>query len=330
MRILLLGGPKFVGRHTIDAALARGHEVTLFNRGTTNADAYPDLERITGDRDGGLDALAGRRWDAVIDTCGYVPRLVRDSAKALAQTVDRYLFVSTISVYGDFAPPGLTEDAPVGTLEDPNVEEITGDTYGPLKALCETAVNEVYGDRALIVRPGLIVGPHDPTNRYTYWVERCARGGDVLCPRPADSPVQVVDGRDLAEWMIRLLENNTAGTLHVSGPAKPVTFGDVVDLCVTAGGADAKPIWVDESFLLEKKVGPWMELPLWLPGEEMDGLSRIDLTRALAAGLTLRPLADTIADTLAWVGELPADRERKAGLDPDKERELLAAWRLSD
>ena len=330
MRILLLGGPKFLGRAVIDAARAAGHEITLFNRGTTHPELYPDVERITGDRDGGLDALAGRTWDAVIDNCGYLPRIVRASAEALRDAAPRYQFVSSISVYADFREPGLTEDAAVGTLEDPTVEEITGDTYGPLKALCEDAVREVYGEAALIVRPGLIVGPHDVSDRFTYYVERADRGGRMLVPGPAERPAQIIDVRDLAEWMIRLLEEDRTGTIQATGPERPLAFSEVVRESVRAAGNDVEPVWVPGSFLVEQGVGEWMEMPLWIADESMAGLERVDVSRAIAAGLTFRSLGDTVRDTLAWVRTLPPDRERKAGLTPQREAELLAAWDARD
>lgn len=329
MNLLVLGGTMFLGRHVVAAAIDAGHSVTLFNRGRTNPDLFPEVERIVGDRttDDGLAALAGRTWDAVIDTSGYVPRHVRAAAEVLAPSVGHYTFISTISVYPSSDDPGTDENAPVGRLDDPSVEEVTGDTYGPLKALCEEAVVDVFGDRALVLRPGLIVGPHDPTGRFTYWPARIAAGGDVLVPDRKDMPVQVIDGRDLAQWNLRLVEAGTGGLFNATGPWPPFTFAEVLDTCVGVAGSDSRLAYVDEKFLIDHEVAPWMELPLWLPaGQGHDGLSQIDVTRALAAGLTLRPLADTALATLAWDATRPPEARMKAQLTPEKEREVLAAW----
>ncbi len=282
----------------IDAALAAGHRVTMFNRGRTNPGLYPEVERLQGDRDGGLAALAGRRWDAVVDTSGYVPRVVRQAAELLAEAVGRYAFISSISVYAEPLQPNAGEDAPLVTLEDENVEEITGETYGGLKVLCERAVQDVYGDRALIIRPGLIVGPHDPSNRFTYWVTRTAEGGRVLAPDDRSAPVQVIDVRDLAEWTLRMLDNRARGVYNATGPATLLTFGETLEACREATRADAEFVWVAPQLLLDHGVAPWTELPLWVAGD--DALNQVSIERALAQGLTFRPLGATIADTLAW------------------------------
>lgn len=327
MKLLILGGTVFLGRHLVDAALARGHEVTLFNRGQHSPELFPDVEKLRGDRDGGLAALEGRTWDAVIDPSGYLPRVVRASAELLAGAVGHYTFISSISVYADMSAPGVTEDAPVGVLEDGR-SELVAEHYGPLKALCEQAVEAALPGRALIIRPGLIVGPHDPTNRFTYWPARVARGGDVLAPGDGTLPVQVIDGRDLAEWTLDLVEAGTTGVLHVTGPAEPLTIRRLLDECERTVGDDARFVWVDEAFLEEQGVGPWMELPLWLPATTgMGGMAAVNIDRALAHGLRLRPLAETIRDTLAWDRERPADAPRPAGLAPERERELLDLWR---
>ncbi len=327
MKLLILGGTVFVGRHLVEAALSHGHEVTLFNRGQHNAELYPEVERLRGDRDGDLAPLQGRRWDAVVDTCGYTPRVVRASAALLSDAVDHYTFISTISVYRDFSLPGLKEDAPVGTIEDETTEEVDGRTYGPLKALCERAVEEVLPGRVLTVRPGLIVGPHDPTDRFTYWPHRVARGGDVLAPRPPEHPVQFIDARDLAAWTLRMVEEKRTGVYNATGPDYTLTLGETLDTCKSASGDDARFVWADESFLLEQGVEPWMGLPLWIPQGDMSGLQEVDCRRAIAAGLTFRPLADTVLDTLAWDATRPTDIERKAGLHPEREAELLRIWR---
>ncbi|HEY8599627.1 MAG TPA: NAD-dependent epimerase/dehydratase family protein [Thermomicrobiales bacterium] len=327
MKLLILGGTKFLGRHAVDAALARGHEVTIFTRGQTNPALFPEIERLHGDRDGGLGVLTGRRWDAVIDTSAYVPRLARASAEALRDAVERYVFISTISVYPEFSKVGITEDDPVGTMEDETIEEVGGRYYGPLKALCERAVREVLPDKTIIIRPGLIVGPHDPTNRFTYWPTRVTRGGDVLVPRSLDWPTQIIDARDLGAWAVTMAESGAPGVYNATGPDYPLTFGEVFNTCRDVAQSDARPIIVSEEFLSAAKVGPWMELPLWIPDTpENAGFSAVDCRRALAAGLTFRPLDETVRDTLAWDRSLPAEAKRVAGLAPEREAELLRTW----
>jgi 2'-hydroxyisoflavone reductase len=323
MRLLVLGGTQFLGRHIVEAALARGHEVTMFNRGQTRPELFAGVERLVGDRDGDLTALAGRTWDAVLDPSGYVPRLVRDTAELLEPSVGRYLFVSSISAYADPSQPGLTEDGPLAQLEE-ETEEWRGPAYGALKVLCEHVVDEVYGHRATIVRPGLIVGPWDPTGRFTYWPVRIAEGGEVLAPEPRDSAVQVIDGRDLAEFCLKLVEDGAAGAFNATGPAEPLTLEAVLEECRRVSGSDTELVWLPPEWLQEREVAPWMELPLWLPGDEYAGFQRIDVSRAIAAGLRFRPLAETIADTLAWAHSGEAPIEPPAGLARDKERELLA------
>lgn len=327
MKLLILGGTAFLGRHIAEYALGRGHDVTLFNRGQRNPDLFPDVERLRGDRDGGLGALAGRRWDAAIDTSGYVPRLVRASAGLLADQVDRYIFISTISVFSDYSRVGMAEDGPIGTLADPTVEEITGETYGPLKALCEEAVEAALPGRALIIRPGLIVGPHDQSDRFTYWPSRVARGGEVLVPRSLDRTVQIVDARDLAGWTVRMAESGATGIYNATGPEQPPTMGQLFATCREVAGSRATPVVVAEDFLLERNVGPWMEVPLWMPDRpDMAGFFAIDCRKAFAAGLTFRPLAETVRDTLAWDRSRAADAPRRAGLAPEREAELLREW----
>ncbi|MBA3655503.1 MAG: NAD-dependent epimerase/dehydratase family protein [Actinobacteria bacterium] len=326
MDVLLLGGPLFLGRHLIDALLAGGHRVTMFNRGKTNLDAFPDVERLVGDRRSDVTVLNGRSWDAAIDTSGYFPADVQRTMDAVDGAVAHYTFVSTISVYADASTAGLDESAPVGRLDDAGVEEITGESYGPLKALCEEAAEAAMPGRVANVRPGLIVGPNDPSDRFTYWVRRLAGGGEVLAPDRPDMPVQVIDVRDLAEWIVRLAASGTTGVFNATGPAKPHRFDAVLEACRAAAGSDASITWVDEGWLAEQKVGYWVELPLWLPGGEgYDGLSAVDVSRAINAGLTFRSLADTSAATLEW------DRTRGGGgmdaqLSAGREAELLALW----
>src|SRR5438094_5423004 len=252
MRILVLGGTRFLGRHVVEAARSRGHVLTLFNRGRSNPELHPGVERLTGDRDGGLGALAGRTWDAVVDPSGFFPRIVDASARALADRAGRYLFVSSLSVYAEPIAGGADESAPVATLADPGVESITGGTYGGLKALCEARVLEAFGERALIVRPGLIVGPHDTTDRFPYWPRRMARGGEVLAPGEPTAPTQLIDVRDLAEWMLALVERGAGGTFNATGPAEPLTLGQCLERIAAAIGTGPRLTWVSETFLSER------------------------------------------------------------------------------
>jgi len=315
VKLLVLGGTKFLGRHLVESALARGHKVTLFNRGQTNPDLFPEAEHLRGDRDGDLSALEDRSWDAVVDTCGFVPRVVRASAELLAGAVDHYTFVSTIGVYAEFPHPGIDETAPVGALTE-ETEDAEGPAYGPLKALCEQEVERALPERTLVVRPGLIVGPDDPTDRFTYWPRRVERGGEVLAPAPPEQPVQLVDVRDLAAWTLRMVEEGTVGTFNATSPPGALTFADVLAAC---GAADV--VWVDGEFLLEQGVEEWSDLPLWISSRDpaWSGFQLVDVSRALAAGLTFRPLDETARDAPEWTG--------KAGLSPEREAELLTAWR---
>jgi 2'-hydroxyisoflavone reductase len=329
MKVLILGGTVFLGRHLTEAAIAAGHDVTLFNRGQHNADLYPDIEKLRGDRDGELDALKGLTWDAVVDTCGYVPRLVRDSASLLADAADHYTFISTLSVYSDFRVKGLCEESAVGTLDDETVEAVTGGsrgTYGPLKALCEQAAEAAMPGRVLSVRPGLIVGPDDPTDRFTYWPVRVARGGEVLAPPTPQAPVQLIDARDLATWVMRMAERNKTGVYNATGPADRLTFAQFLGACNRTAGNKATFIWASPAFLAEQQVAPWRDLPLWVP-EETQGLLQVDITKATAEGLAFRPLAETLQETLMWAQQRPGTYEWQAGLSPKREAGLLAKWR---
>jgi 2'-hydroxyisoflavone reductase len=331
MRLLVLGGMRFTGRALVEAAHARGHEVTLFNRGTSAAPPA-GVEHLRGDRDGGLGVLEGRRWDAAIDTSGYVPRIVRASAEALAGSVAHYTFTSSISVYADHAKPHQNEDAPVATLKDEEVEEISGATYGGLKALCERAAEAAMPGRVAVVRPGLIVWPHDYTDRFPYWVRHMAGDTETLAPGEPSAHVQIIDVRDLAGWMIRLAETKTTGVFNATGPAEPLTFAAFLDALRAALGGRAKITWIDQAFLLERGVVPFNELPLWVPSDAA-GFLRTDIGRALAAGLTFRPLAETARDTRAW-DTARSDEARATGgggltgatMTAARERELLAEW----
>ena len=328
MRILIIGGTRFLGRHLVESALERSHEVTLFNRGKSNPDLFPQLETILGDREKDVQTLkdAGRLWDAVIDVAGYVPRIVRLSAEALKENVGRYVFISSISVYSDFSKVGINESDPVGKIEDETVEEITGETYGPLKALCEKAVQSIYGERSLIIRPGLIVGPHDPTDRFTYWPVRVARGGDILAPQKPEAPIQVVDVRDLAGFIIKLIEENASGVYNATGPNYELTIGKLLEASRQVSSSDAKVHWASVEFLNQHKVEPWSDMPTWIPDDEEGiGFSRVDVSKAIAAGLQIRPLEETVRDTHAWAQTRPAEHEWRAGLTAEREAQVLAS-----
>jgi 2'-hydroxyisoflavone reductase len=319
MRILVLGGTLFLGRHVVDAALERGHEVTLFNRGQTRPDLFPDVEKLRGDRDGDLAALAGRDFDAVVDTSGRVPRLVAETIDALGE-VGHYTLVSTISVYADLSTPP-SESSPLAELKEPTEE--WQEAYGELKVLCENVVRERFPD-AFIPRPGLIVGPWDPTGRFTYWPARLAAGGRVLAPLPRDADAQVIDARDLADWIVRAAEESLAGTYNAVGPV--TTREHVIETCRRVAGSDAELVWVDPDFLNEEGVEEWMELPLWLYDGRYRGMLSVDPSPAFSAGLRTRLLEETVRDTLAWAQNGDAPAEFPAGLAPEKERAVLDRW----
>jgi 2'-hydroxyisoflavone reductase len=323
MKLLVLGGTKFLGRHLVDVALDRGHEVTLFNRGRTGPELFPDLEHVLGDRDGGLTPLQGRSFDGVIDTSGYVPRVVRQSAELLADIAGFYAFISTISVHPDGTAAGYEESAPTLELDDPESENVAAD-YGALKAACERVVEAAFPGRCLNVRAGLIVGPHDPTGRFTYWVTRVVLGGTVLAPAPASAPVQFIDARDLASWTVEMVSRSKAGVFNATGPAAPLSFGRLLEECARATGSRAVVTWVDPDFLLARGVEPWSGLPLWLPGEA--GMLQAGIGKALGAGLRFRPLEQTVRDTWKWAEGLP-DAAGEAGMARGREAELLGAWR---
>jgi 2'-hydroxyisoflavone reductase len=319
MRILVLGGTQFLGRHTVDTALARGHDVTIFNRGQTRPELFPEVEKLRGDRDGNLDALRGRAFDAVVDTSGYVPRIVRETIDALGD-VGHYTFVSSISVYADASTPP-TESSPVAELTEPTEE--WREAYGELKADCEDVVRERFTG-AFIPRPGLIVGPWDPTGRFTYWPERFADGGRVLAPAPPDADAQVIDARDLALWIVRAAESGLAGTFNAVD--RPVPRATLIETCRRIADVNAEIVWVEGAFLAEHEVGEWMELPLWLIDPAYAGMLSVDPSAAFAAGLEPRPLEDTVRDTLAWIQAGEAPGETPAGLERAKEQAVLDAW----
>lgn len=333
MRLLVLGGTQFVGRHLVRAALDRGHQVTLFNRGRTNPDLFPEAERIVGDRREDLSAFDAGNWDAVLDVNGYRPSVVRAAAERLRGQAGVYAFISTVSVYADKETPGVHEGSPLAMPKpgEEGSEEVTGESYGWLKAACERAVEEAWPDRSLLVRPGLVVGPYDPTGRFSYWPWRVARGGEVLAPVGPDYPLQFIDGRDLAEWTIRALEEGRTGPFTALGPDRPLPFGELLETCRAVSRSDARFTWVPEDFLLERGVEDFRDLPLWVAGPEAKGFYGFDNRKAVAAGLTFRPLAETVRDTLAWLSEAAGEAEEKETppdrLTPERENELLRAWR---
>jgi len=324
MKILILGGTIFLGKQLVNSALSRGHEVTLFNRGKHNPEWFPEIEKLKGDRENDFESLKGIKFDAVIDTCGYVPRIVKISAEFLRDNVKHYTFISSISVYKDFSEMGMNESSEAGKLEDESVEEITGDTYGPLKYLCEKAVEEIYKENALIIRPGLIVGENDPSDRFTYWIHRINEGGKVLVPAPKENNIQFIDVKDLADWTIKMVEEKKSGTYNATGPEYNLSFEKMIEESKKVSGSDAEIEWVDEKFLVDENVGAYVELPLWLPGE-MSGGNKVDVSKAVLNGLKFRPLDETLQDTLEF------DKTRqsyifRAGLTSDKETALLKKW----
>jgi 2'-hydroxyisoflavone reductase len=326
MRVLIIGGTHFVGRAFVESARARGHDLTLFHRGKTGADLFPELEHIQGDRDGDLAKLDGE-WDVLVDTCGYIPRQVRASAEHLAKRVHRYLFVSTVSVYSDFSQRGLRENAPLGILEDESVEDITGETYGPLKVLCEKEVEDVFHGRSMIVRPGLIVGPHDPTDRFSYWPGRALRGAEALAPGRPERLVQFIDVADLADFMLTLIERGVAGAYNCV--RDPLPMGDLLDACRSSAANDIQWTWIPDAFLESQGIEPWTGLPMWIPDlhPEMGGIFHVDNSRAKKAGLSTSSLPETVTRTIDWLRSRPADHEWKAGPDAAREAKLLAAWK---
>ena len=341
MKLLIIGGTRFLGRHFVAAALERGHEVTLFNRGTQSS-ALPGVESIRGDRNKDLGKLQDRRWDAVVDTCGYLPRAVKEAAEVLADSVERYVFISSQSAYADVSVRGVDETFPLAGLTDEQLDEAYsidtsgqpsyGKLYGGLKALCERAAEQAMPNRVLIVRPGLIVGPYDYTDRFTYWVVRVARGGEVLAPGRPERPVQFIDARDLAEWVVALMERRATGIYNANRSPDTLTMRNVLDECKLVSNSDAAFTWVSEAFLQQEQVMAWSQMPLWLPEQDapqLRGFMFVNCDKAMAAGLRIRPLSDTIADTLGWVRNGLQDQPLKAGIDPEREQTLLRKWHES-
>ena len=335
LRILILGGTRFIGLHMTALALARGHTLTFFNRGKTKTDRYPEVERIKGDRNGEIDGLKGREWDVVIDNSGYVPRHVKLTGELLAPSVKQYVFVSSISVYPDFSVP-RDESSPVGKLPDETIEKVDGETYGPLKALCEQAAERAVPGRTCVIRPGLIVGPDDNTDRFTYWPARAARGGEFIAPGAPTDAFQIIDARDLAAFTLNAVENNINGVFNLVSNVNEFKFGQLTAASIAAANKQVRPkdkpvaTFLPTEFLEEQKVAPWSEMPVWLPakGEEA-AFAGTSNKAALAKGLRITPLKKTVDDTLAWHLTRPAEeREKlKSGIAAEKEAAVLAAWK---
>jgi len=329
--ILMLGGTGFLGPRTVEAAIRRGHKVTLFNRGKTRPGLFPDLEKLHGDREtDDLKPLEGRKWDAVVDTSANVPRWVKKAAAVLGSNIGHYLYISSISVYADTSKPGTDESAPVATIDDPTTEKIDGRTYGALKALTEKAAEAAMPGKVAVVRPGLIVGPEDPTDRFTYWPWRVAQGGEVLAPGSPDDPIQLIDVRDLGAFLVQLIEDRTLGVFNALGPDRTLTMGRTLEACKEVARSDATFTWADAAFLEKQGVQAWSDMPVWVPSTgETAGFAKVSNARALKAGLTFHPIVDTVKATLDWFRTLPEDRRSKlrAGLTRERETKVLAAWK---
>jgi 2'-hydroxyisoflavone reductase len=332
--MLILGGTGFLGPAVVESAKARGFAITLFNRGKTRPELFPGIEKLHGDRDpakgDGLKALEGRSFDVVVDNSGYFPRIVRASAELLARNVKQYIFISSISAYADNATVGGDETAPLATLADPTVEAMGKDfeNYGGLKALCEQAAEKAMPGKVTIVRPGYIVGPEDRSDRFTYWPVRVARGGEMLVPGTANDPIQIIDVRDLSEWLVMVAESHMTGAFNAVGPGEPLTMGGVLDVCKAVTGVSPRFTWVTAQFLKDQPGEP-VEMPIWeVPEGKSKGAHTWSAARARQAGLKHRPVIDTVKDTLSWFRTLPEERQQKmkAGLPPEREAELLAAW----
>jgi nucleoside-diphosphate-sugar epimerase len=323
VKLLVIGGTRFVGRAFVELAVQHGHDVAVFHRAVSEPEDFPSVEHLHGDRDSQLDLLRGRSWDAVLDTCAYVPRAVQEAAAVLRDTAGHYTLVSTLSVHPDDMPAGSTEQAAIHLPPFPQTETVTVDTYGPLKVACEQAATTAFGDRCLIIRPGYIVGPHDPTDRFTFYLRRAAAGGEMAAPGPPDAPLQVIDVRDLAAFMLGRIEAADGGVFGVVGPGEPVVMRDVLEVARDVAAAGTTFTWLSEEFLrtMGDQAQEWF--PMWEP--QFPGVHTYDAAKAVAAGLRCRPVAQTVADTLAW-DQQRGQPDLHTGLPAEKERELLAAW----
>jgi 2'-hydroxyisoflavone reductase len=331
MKILILGGTAFLGPQIVETALARKHEVTLFNRGKTRKELFPEVEKLRGDRDkDDYAALKGRKWDAVIDTPAQTPHWIRQAAAALGENVRQYVFISSISVYpmNSFQKPGKDETAPVEEMP-PGTDDtkFQMELYGAFKAASERAVMQAYPKGGTVIRPGLIVGPGDYSDRFSYWPVRVDKGGEILAPGSPESPVQFIDARDLGAWIVKVVEDGHTGTYNATGPQRPLPMAGLLYGCKAAVSNDSHFTWVPDAFCLEHGVGPWMEMPLWIPDEpDSRGFSQVSVAKAIQHGLTFRPLADTATATLDWYKNQRPNRKPRAGMTAEKEAAVLKAW----
>ncbi|MHA7966048.1 NAD-dependent epimerase/dehydratase family protein [Paenibacillus sp. CAU 1782] len=339
MKLLILGGSRFLGKHLVEAALARNFEVTLFNRGISGGRPEPNVETLHGDRNTDLNILLGRQWDCVVDTSGYWPSQVRSAALILSDNIRHYTFISTCSVYRDFTARNISETDDVLTLEPEQLSKLDVshadrslqlEHYGALKYHCEEVLQQDMPARSLIVRPGLIVGPYDVSDRFAYWVRRLMRGGNVLAPGSSNRPIQLIDGRDLAEWVLALCTASATGTFNAAGPKSLLTMGELLQTCRDICGTEAEFTWVSDDFLQEQKIQPWTELPFWLPEREpgttgdLGGIFSLSIKRAVEKGLSFRPLHETVRDTMHWLIE--AGPKVLNSLKEERELELLKHW----
>jgi len=327
LKILIIGGTIFLGRHLVIESLKRHHNVTLFFRGKHNPNLFSKVDKILGDRERDLEMLAGKNWDVVIDTCGYLPRITAHAAEFFRDKTELYVFISTLSVYRDFSVNNIDETYPVGQLNDPLSEELNGETYGPLKALCEKTITDVFRERALIIRPGLIVGSYDPTDRFTSWVNKIFCKERIIAPGRQDRQVQFIDVRDLASWIIRLIENNVTGIFNAVGPSTPLTMSKLLNAIKKEFHSYTDLIWVNDKFLIDEGIVPYSEMPLWIPDSpESVGYENFSFQKAVERDLTFLPLEDTIHDTIDWFLRERKETVLRAGLADEKERDLLRKW----
>jgi 2'-hydroxyisoflavone reductase len=334
MRLLIIGGSAFLGRHVIESALSRGDTVTTFNRGKTGRGLYPQVEELYGDRDGNLEALKGRTWDAVVDTSGYLPRVVRQSVELLAGSVGHYTFVSSLSAYGDDNTPNGDESIPLARMDDaPDSEEIMK-YYGALKARCEQTVEEFFPGKSVFARAGLIIGKYDQINRFPYWIKRVAKGGETLAPGDPNAPIQAIDARDLTDFMLHAAENGKSGAFNLTG--KTTTIGEILNTVRDVVNPDTRFVWVSDQFLSEHEITPMDGVPFWMPPEIREAFFTRRIDKALAAGLTFRPLTETVRETHDGIVNSPPPPEKEtgvrlnSGLPPEREAELLAAWHAQE
>jgi len=329
LKILILGGTGFIGPHQVETALGRGHQVTIFNRGKSGPEMFPQVEQLLGDRDNDLKALEGRTWDAVIDNSGYIPRWVKQSAELLKGHVGQYLYMSSISIYADNSIVGQSETGRVQKLKDPTSEDTSASNYGGMKALSEDYVRASFPKTSTLIRPGLVVGAGDPTDRFTYWPVRMFEGGEVLAPGSPNDPVQFIDVKDLAQWTIEAIEQKHLGTYNVTGPYQQLTMGSLLKTVRETTHSEAELVWVSAEFLKREKVSPWTDLPLWVPPtSDMKGFVTVDVNKAVNTGLQFRPLSVTVQDALAWYRTMDDGLPLKAGLTREREKELLKKWKL--